>query len=169
MGGIHGCVEPKITCGNGIIPQLKEARRIHMFGIFIICDSQYLNMEVLERFWCREGGRTNFAHESSAPDEPICPDCGSEMSEFRSRGKTDRTALAFQDWSEEVVAAGKWGSSPGGASGDLGCDRSMIDKLEERGLLEKSIYDRDGIYLVMISGRSIDKAKENKCFRTESF
>jgi hypothetical protein len=76
--------------------------------------------------------------------------------------KTERRALAFQDWSEEVAAAGKWGPSPGGAVAKLGCDRSMIDKLAERGILEKSVYDRDGVYVVMISDRSIKKAKENK-------
>ncbi len=87
------------------------------------------------------------------------------MREIRSLGKTDRTALAFQDWSEGVVAAGKWGPSPGGAASALGCDRSMIDKLAQRRVLEKSVYDRDGIYVVMISRRSIDKAKENKKLR----
>ena len=38
----------------------------------------------------------------------------------------------------------------------------MIDKLAERGILEKSVYDRDGHYVVMISSRFIKKAKENK-------
>jgi hypothetical protein len=38
----------------------------------------------------------------------------------------------------------------------------MIDKLSDRGILEKSIYDRDGQYIVMISRRSIKRAKENK-------
>jgi hypothetical protein len=48
---------------------------------------------------------------------------------------------------------------------ELQCDRSMIDKLAERGILEKSVYERDGHYLVMISERSIKKAKENKAKR----
>ena len=76
--------------------------------------------------------------------------------------KTESAALSFQDWSEEVYRSGKWGPSPGGAVAALGCDRSMIDKLVDRGILEKSTYDRDGHYVVMISRRSIDKAKENK-------
>jgi hypothetical protein len=79
--------------------------------------------------------------------------------------KKERSTLAFQDWSEEVAAAGKWGPSPGGAVAALKCDRSMIDRLAERGILEKSVYDRDGIYVVMISRRSIDKARENKKVR----
>jgi hypothetical protein len=44
----------------------------------------------------------------------------------------------------------------------LKCDRSMVDKLADRGILEKSVYDRDGHYVVIISSRSIAKAKENK-------
>jgi hypothetical protein len=87
------------------------------------------------------------------------------MKEIAELNSTNRRALAFQDWSEEVAAEGKWGPSPGGAVSQLGCDRSMIDKLAERGILEKSVYDRDGIYVVMISDRSIKKAKENKLKR----
>jgi hypothetical protein len=41
----------------------------------------------------------------------------------------------------------------------------MIDKLADRGIMEKCIYDRDGHYVVMISARSIKKAKENKAKR----
>jgi len=118
-----------------------------------------------ERFWCRDCGRANYPDESSSPDNPLCPGCGSEMKPLRELTKTERGSLAFQDWSEEVTAAGKWGPSPGGAVADLGCDRSMIDKLAERRILEKSVYDRDGIYVVMISDRSIKKAKENKAKR----
>jgi len=38
----------------------------------------------------------------------------------------------------------------------------MVDKLVDRGILEKSVYDKDGHYVVLISSRSIEKAKENK-------
>ena len=74
----------------------------------------------------------------------------------------ESSTLAFQDWMEEVHVNGKWGPSPGGACVKLGCDRSMIDKLADRGILEKSVYDRDGHYVVIISSRSIAQAKENK-------
>jgi hypothetical protein len=57
------------------------------------------------------------------------------------------------------------GPSPGGAVAELHCDRSMIDKLADCGILEKSVHDRDGHYVVMISERSIKKAKENKTKR----
>jgi hypothetical protein len=115
-----------------------------------------------EKFWCGECGRANYPHESSAPDEPLCPGCGSEMKPLNRLTGNERAAFALQDWSEEVASSGKWGPSPGGAASDLHCDRSMIDKLCERGILEKSIYSRDGHYIVIISRRSIKKAKENK-------
>jgi hypothetical protein len=118
-----------------------------------------------ERFWCPQCGRSNFPHEDSSPDNPICPGCGGGMKPLSELTKKERSTLAFQDWSEEVAAAGKWGPSPGGAVAALKCDRSMIDRLAERGILEKSVYDRDGIYVVMISRRSIDKARENKKVR----
>jgi len=123
-----------------------------------------LNMEdeERERGWCGECGHATFPDDSSAPDNPLCPACGSELRSLRSLTKTERSLLAFQDWMDDVHEKGMWGPSPGGAASELGCDRSMIDKLAERGILEKSIYDRDGHYVVMISDRSVKKAKENK-------
>jgi hypothetical protein len=115
-----------------------------------------------ERFWCRECGRASFPDESSAPGNPLCPGCGSEMKPLRNLSRTERSLLAFEDWMEELHKNGLWGKSPGGAAAELGCERSMIDKLAERGILEKSVYDRDGHYVVMISERSVKKAKENK-------
>jgi DNA-directed RNA polymerase subunit RPC12/RpoP len=124
-------------------------------------DEPELNPE-RERGWCSECGRANYPHESSAPEEMICPGCGSEMKPLNRLTKTQRAALDMQDWCDEVASAGKWGPSPGGAAGELRCDRSMIDKLAERGILEKSIYEGGGQYVVIISARSIKKAKENK-------
>jgi hypothetical protein len=121
--------------------------------------------EERERFWCEECGEANFPHETSAPDNPICPGCGSEMKSLRNLSKNERSMLAFQDWMDELHAKDLWGPSPGGAVAELHCDRSMIDKLADRGILEKSVYDRDGHYVVMISSRSIKKAKENKAKR----
>lgn len=118
-----------------------------------------------ERFWCAECGEANFPHEDSAPDNPICPGCGSEMKELRRLSKTERSLLSFQDWMDDLHKKGLWGPSPGGAVAELGCDRSMIDKLADRGILEKSVYDKDGHYVVMISERSIKKAKQNKAKR----
>lgn len=87
------------------------------------------------------------------------------MKSLGGLSRAERSTLAFQDWLEAVHTSGKAGPSPGGAASTLGCDRSMIDKLAERGVLEKSVYDRDGHYVVMISERSIKQAKENKSKR----
>lgn len=115
-----------------------------------------------ERGWCRDCGKAQVAHESSAPGELICPACGGGMKSLSNLTKTERSALAFQDWMDKVHKADQWGPSPGGAASELRCDRSMIDKLAERGILEKNVYDYDGHYIVMISDRSIARAKENK-------
>jgi len=84
---------------------------------------------------------------------------------MRPKGELNRdekSAFAFQAWLDDVWMNGKWGPSPGGAASELGCERSMIDKLSDRGILDKSVYKHDGQYIVMISTRSIKKAKENK-------
>ena len=84
------------------------------------------------------------------------------MKRKKELNRDERSAFSFQAWSDEVWTRGKWGPSPGGAASKLKCERSMIDKLVEREILEKSVYDRDGHYVVMISTRSINQAKENK-------
>jgi len=118
-----------------------------------------------ERGWCRDCGHAQTAHESSGPEELICPSCGSEMVALDRLNKRDLVMFRFQEWLSEVYTSGKSGPSPGGAASQLGCDRSMIDKLADRNILEKSVYDRDGYYVVMISDRSIKQAKANKAKR----
>jgi predicted amidophosphoribosyltransferase len=115
-----------------------------------------------ERGWCNNCGRAEYSHESAPPDVLICPGCGEEMKSLDALTREESSTLAFQDWMEQVHVSGKMGPSPGGAVAKLKCDRSMIDKLADRGILEKSVYDRDGHYVVIISSRSIAKAKENK-------
>lgn len=115
-----------------------------------------------ERGWCKECGQAELSNKSAPPDLLICPLCNGEMKSLNNLTRSERAKLAFQDWMDEVHKADKWGPSPGGAASELRCDRSMIDKLAERGILEKSVYDRDGHYVVMISVRSIKRAKENK-------
>ena len=115
-----------------------------------------------ERGWCNECGQAEYSDENSPAGALICSDCGSEMKPLNCLNKTESAAFKFQEWCSKVVREGKWGPSPGGAAAKLGCDRSMIDKLADREILEKSIYDNDGHYVVMISDRSIKKAKANK-------
>ena len=118
-----------------------------------------------ERGWCNECGQAEYSDENSPAGALICSDCGSEMKPLNRLNRTESAAFKFQEWCSKVASEGKWGPSPGGAAAKLGCDRSMIDKLADRGILEKSVYDNDGHYVVMISDRSIKKAKENKTKR----
>ena len=120
----------------------------------------------LERGWCDYCGIAWPPRVDESTGQWLCPRCPRPMkrpNELKSRD--EKRAFRLNTWLDEVWMAGKWGPSPGGAASDLHCDRSMIDKLSERGILEKSVYDRDGHYIVMISTRSVDKAKENKKLR----
>ena len=118
-----------------------------------------------ERGWCRECGLPQYEDENYPPGDLMCPACNSQMIALDSLNKRDLVMFRFQEWLSDVYTSGKSGPSPGGAASDLGCDRSMIDKLAERGILEKSVYDRDGYHVVMISDRSIKQAKANKAKR----
>src|ERR1039458_1674390 len=97
-----------------------------------------------ERGWCKQCGHAEPSDKSAPPDALICPACGSEMKSLDNLTKSERSMFAFQDWMDELHKADKWGPSPGGAASALGCDRSMVDKLADRGILVKSVYDRDG-------------------------
>jgi predicted RNA-binding Zn-ribbon protein involved in translation (DUF1610 family) len=115
------------------------------------------------RGWCEECG---IAWPPVIKDGSwLCPRCGGKMKQRSELKRNEKSAFAFQAWLDEVWCDGKWGPSPGGAATDLRCDRSMIDKLCDRGILEKSSYKHDGQLIVMISTRSIEKAKENKAKR----
>ena len=118
-----------------------------------------------ERGWCRTCGLPQTTHENSAPGELICPSCGTEMIALDRLNKKDQVMFRFQEWLSDIYTSGKSGPSPGGAASQLGCDRSMVDKLADRGILEKNVYDRDGNFVVMFSDRSIKKAKANKAKR----
>ena len=121
-----------------------------------------MNTSEQERGWCSSCGDARRPDENCAPDNPICPECGNSLTPLRNLTRNERSRLAFLDWQDDIYKRGLWGPSPGGAVAELGCDRSMIDKLAGIGILEKNIYERDGHYVVMISDRSIKKAKENK-------
>src|SRR5665213_483037 len=113
------------------------------------------------RGWCGKCGIAwpPLVHASG---DWTCPRCGGRMRPKRELNRDEKSAFAFQAWLDDVWMNGKWGPSPGGAASELGCERSMIDKLSDRGILDKSVYKHDGQYIVMISTRSIKKAKENK-------
>jgi hypothetical protein len=97
--------------------------------------------------------------------EWLCPRCRGRMRRKGELKRDEKRVFEFQAWLDDLSINGKWGPSPGGAASELHCDRTMIDKLADRGILEKSAYRYDGQLIVMISSRSIDKAKENKAKR----
>jgi hypothetical protein len=116
------------------------------------------------RRYCRECEYIQFWHESLKPAEKHgkCPYCGNALVKFERLSDGEQETARFQAWCRVLRRKGLHGFSPGGAAQRLGCHRSMIDKLAERGLLEKSVYDRDGHFVVYISERSIRRAKEAK-------
>lgn len=115
-----------------------------------------------KRGWCGECGIAWEPLVDPSTSAWLCPRCRGPMKRKRELSGDEKSAFVFQAWLDEVWTDEKWGPSPGGAASKLECDRSMIDKLAERGILEKSVYKKDGQYVVMISSRSIAKAKENK-------
>jgi len=115
-----------------------------------------------ERFWCRSCGIVTEPSETSGPDEPLCPRCGEELVAYESLERSEKPQYRLYEWQQEMHESGRIGPSPGGAANELGCHRSMIDKLVDMKVLEKSVYDKDGFFIVFISRRSIEKAKENK-------
>ena len=72
------------------------------------------------------------------------------------------SAAYFEEWVEDVRGRKQWGPSPVEAQRILGCGRANVDALVERGVLECNEYERDGHKLIVISWRSLKKAKENK-------
>jgi hypothetical protein len=72
-----------------------------------------------ERFWCGECGLANFPDEGSAPDNALCPGCGSEMKALGNLSKTERSSFAFQEWMDGLHKKRLWGPSPGGAASRL--------------------------------------------------
>jgi len=92
----------------------------------------------------------------------VCARCGLEMIPPDKLPRDLRPVFRFQAWFDDVCVRGLNGPSPGGAASRLGCHRTMVDKLVDMGVLEKSMYDKDGYFVVLISMRSIKKAIENK-------
>ncbi len=74
----------------------------------------------------------------------------------------ERAMADMQKWFAKVCQDDLNGPSPIGAAEELCCSRSMIDRLVERGVLEKSEFTFKDRSVIIISRRSILKAKENR-------
>jgi hypothetical protein len=110
--------------------------------------------------WCYHCGQTYWPAIDSK--EFNCERCGNPLTPREKLPRVIRKVLDFQKWGDALSLNGLSGPSPGGAAGELGCHRTMIDKLADMGVLERSVYKKDGHYHVEISVRSIQRALENK-------
>ena len=70
--------------------------------------------------------------------------------------------IELQAWFAELSRKGLDGPSPIGAAEQLGCSRSMIDRLIERDVLERNEFTFKDRHIAIISQRSLDGAKENR-------
>ncbi|MBX3358884.1 MAG: hypothetical protein KF745_10695 [Phycisphaeraceae bacterium] len=109
--------------------------------------------------WCRECERVR---RSSDDLDLICSSCGESMVASGKMTQAQREAEKFSKWADDVMERGLWGPSPGGAAGELKCSRAHIDMLVAAGVLERVTYDAGGHFMIMISQRSIEGAKQNK-------
>jgi len=118
-----------------------------------------MNLNKVKRGWCYNCGQTMWAPDSGGY---TCAKCGKDLTPPEELPPRLRKVFRFQAWDDDIGLRGLTGFSPGSAAADLGCHRTMIDKLVTMGVLEKSEYNRDGFHVVIISDRSILKALENK-------
>jgi hypothetical protein len=94
--------------------------------------------KTVDRGWCSDCGQACYEHE---PGSMICVICGNDMKSLDSISKDDMALVEMQDWFADVCKNGKNGPSPGGAASELGCHRTMIDRLVGMGILEKSEFN----------------------------
>lgn len=109
----------------------------------------------------------SYAGSGFDPAEFKCPDCGEPLQDAGELPESMQEGLDMQKWQREIIRQGLWGPSPGGAAAELGCSRAMVDKLVDGGILVRNeFHGKAGrIHIVIISEKSIQKAKENKAAR----
>ena len=113
-----------------------------------------------KRGWCYRCGQTSWP--TKLAKEFVCNRCGEALTPREKLPRRLRKVFDFQWWSDDLSLRGLAGLSPGGAATELRCHRTMIDKLSDMRVLERSVYNKDGYYVVEISVRSIERAIENK-------
>lgn len=100
----------------------------------------------------------------------VCRFCGSDALEELNNpsemelmeAETNAAEMKMHDWLDELKSKGLWGPGPSVAAFTLGCSRPMVDDLVRDKILERSDYNEQGHKLVVISLRSIIKAKAKK-------
>jgi hypothetical protein len=115
------------------------------------------------RGWCPHcGGLSHAARERAKTSGLECQVCGDTMKPLGELTEEERAMVDMQEWFSKVCRSGLNGPSPTMAAEQLGCSRSMIDRLVERDVLEKSEFSFKDRTVVIISRRSLEKAKENR-------
>lgn len=115
------------------------------------------------RAWCMNC--TSFSYvacSESSKEKRACPVCGSPLKSVDDLGEDERAMAEMQAWFIKVCRSGMNGPSPIMAAEQLGCSRSMIDRLVERGILEKSEFVFKDRSVIIISRRSLEKAIDNR-------
>ncbi len=115
------------------------------------------------RGWCAYcGGISHAAPQGTKTAGLTCQVCGGPLKPLSELTEEEKAMADMQAWFAKVCRNGVNGPSPTMAAVELGCHRSMIDRLVERGILEKSEFRFKDRTVVIISRRSLAKAKENR-------
>jgi hypothetical protein len=115
------------------------------------------------RGWCANCGGLSHAVTQEAKTASLkCQACGGPLKPLSQLTEEEKAMADMQAWFAKVCRSGVNGPSPTMAAEELGCHRSMIDRLVERGILEKSEFTFKDRSVIIISRRSLEKAKENR-------
>lgn len=115
------------------------------------------------RGWCPNCGAARLPDVKPAKNgEKVCRDCGDELFPLDLLSEADQAAVKLQDWFANICRRGLNGPSQSEAAKELGCHRTMIDRLVSMGILERNEFNFKGQKLVIISSRSLAIAKDNR-------
>jgi hypothetical protein len=114
------------------------------------------------RGWCTHCGVLSYAAQKKESDALTCRVCGDDLKPLHKLSEEEKAMADMQEWFSKVCGDDLNGPSPIGAMEELKCSRSMIDRLVERQILEKSEFSFKDRNVVIISKRSIEKAKDNR-------
>lgn len=122
-----------------------------------------MKTKLANRGWCNQCGTLSVAAEKTGGEKGLtCRDCGGELKPMSSLTEEERAMADMQVWFAKVCQDDLNGPSPIGAAEQLECSRSMIDRLVERDILEKSEFTFKDRSVIIISRRSIARAIENR-------
>jgi hypothetical protein len=111
--------------------------------------------------WCPQCGM--LAHAAGGEKNSlICCGCGAALKPLSQASEGEKAMISLQQWFADILRKGLDGPSAIGAAEQLGCSRSMIDRLVERDVLQKNEFTFKDRHIAIISQQSLDRAKENR-------